>query len=216
MIKRISGAACAVVMAVAVTPVSADDHILYEGAVYTINAETHPPEFPVAAAVTDVEIPGSTVVVSTTGLGIEYTLSTSELIPGNAYTIWLIVFNVPQACSDPDTVRGLLCGDGDYLNATLWSIMYGAGAVADAEGDATFTGSRMVGDPDRLLLGPGLLNPNAEAHFIVRDHGPASDDPVMLESQTGTVNGGCTSGDPLGLLGLPGDYECFDPQATGA
>lgn len=155
---------------------------------------------------------------------VEFTLTTTEL-QRHAYTVWLIVYNFPQACTDPDTENGrdFRCGQGDMLNlAAGFSIMYGAGhevAVSQDRFD-TFTGSRDRLDPDGVLVGPGLVDPRgAEIHLIVRDHGPCPES--GCGNRTTTADGGCSNPHFGGILwpifGDPGDgdYECKEVQATG-
>ncbi|MGH9195227.1 MAG: hypothetical protein ACRD1T_05765 [Acidimicrobiia bacterium] len=73
-----------------------------------------------------------------------------------------------------------------------------------------------------VLIGPGLVNPGgavqdpqAEIHFVLRDHGK---DQNNVESETTTINGGCRpgSGIPMWELGWgePGNYACNDPQGN--
>jgi hypothetical protein len=151
---------------------------------------------------------------------VAFKLATRGLERRHAYTNWLFVYNFPQACIDPDAARGFRCGHGDFGNAAAgFSLMYGTGAVSTEAGKAVFAGERHALDMDRVLLGPGLLEPKgAEVHIMVRDHGPASKDPKMLEQQTGTVDGNCNNPamPPTGLWGEAGDYACQDVQTTGA
>lgn len=143
---------------------------------------------------------------------------TSDRPPGHAYTNWLLVWNFPELCIDPQPERDYACGPDDFLNvAAGFSLMWGTGAVTEST-THTFEGTREAFDPDGVLVGPGLVRPEgAEVHIIVRDHGPASGDPEVREDQTTTVDGGCNNGmlHPLEVWGAPGDYECRDPQATG-
>jgi hypothetical protein len=52
--------------------------------------------------------------------------------PGSAYTIWMINFNNPDACTHPSG-GDLLCGPGDDgpFNGTGFSVAWAAGGVAD-------------------------------------------------------------------------------------
>ena len=129
-----------------------------------------------------------------------------NLSPGHAYTVWAIVWNDPGNCGDPIPGTGSLCGEGDLGNVAagsgaFWSGMSG---VANAAGNLNLRG-HIHEDvaPGEVLFGELLTDAeNAEIHFIVRDHGPASDDPATLEAQLTTVGGGC------------GDFDCDDPQAS--
>lgn len=144
---------------------------------------------------------------------LEFDLATSGLNGGHAYTLWVAIFNHAEGCLFGDREKDTLCGDGDIANPLAFpSLMYGAGDVADADGNARFVGEILqredvdgiVSGPQDtehpVLFGPGLVNPrSAEIRMIVRDHGPSSDDP----RETATFNGGCE--DELG-----NDLDTFD------
>lgn len=148
---------------------------------------------------------------------VAFWLEGRHLGPRHAYTNWLSVYNFPEFCTDPDPDRGWRCGAGDFGNALAGhSVMWGTGGVSRPDGFGVFSGERRAFDPDGVLIGPGLIDPEgAEIHIIVRDHGPASDDPETREQQTTTLDGNCSNPHFAGLRGEPGDYECGDPMATG-
>lgn len=168
------------------------------------------------------QVPGAEAELDRHEDRVDFTLTTTEL-QQHAYTVWLIVYNFPEHCTDPDNEDGrdFRCGQGDMLNlAAGFSIMYGTGDEVQVTEDGfhTFEGSRSRFDPDGVLVGPGLVDPQgAEIHLLVRDHGPCPAD--GCGQRTTTVDGGCSNphfGGALRLLwGEPGDYECKDVQATG-
>ena len=149
--------------------------------------------------------------------GVNVTIHTTELGPGNAYTIWWIIFNNPDACVAS-------CAGSDLGNpAVEGSVMNATGRVADSDGNARFSAFLPVGfmhtNPSsgnlRQLLGPGLQNvKGAEIHIVVRCHGLAtgsdpSDNPV---EQISTLLGDCNA-----VLGQDGGMDilgCFDAQAA--
>jgi hypothetical protein len=135
-----------------------------------------------------------------------FRIRSRDLAPGNAYTVWAVVWNDPSECTDPIPGTGSLCGEGDLGNAAagstvMWS---GLGGVANAGGNLHLRGHLEEGDPPgEVFFGPGLTDAaHAEVHFIVRCHGPASDDPEVLEAQITTFDGACDT------------YECGDVQAS--
>lgn len=61
----------------------------------------------------------------------------------------------------------------------------------------------------QLVFGHSLHNPlGAEIHFALRDHGPASEAPELLEQPFTVGSGGCSN------FGGSGEYECADIQVA--
>jgi hypothetical protein len=149
-------------------------------------------------------IAGSTGTLTRTATGIETSVSTSNLSPGAAYTMWWVIFNNPEFCVDG-------CGGDDFSNSAVnASVFFADGKIIDPDGLGTFSSQIGIGElpnPNQVELGNGLFNPlTAEVWNVVRDHGPASSDPALLEAQLTTFNGGCslTPGD--------GGFPCRDEQ----
>jgi len=142
--------------------------------------------------------------------GVNLTVHTTALGPGNAYTIWWIIFNNPGACAPTG------CSGADFPQnggdpAVEASVMNATGRVADSDGNAWFTaflpGGFMHTNPAsgdvRQAFGPGLQNvKGAEIHVVVRCHGPWSGN----VEQISTLFGDCdNAASPSG---------CFDAQAA--
>ena len=147
-------------------------------------------------------VAGSTGTLTRTATGIASTVSTSNLSPGAAYTMWWVIFNNPEFC-----VGG--CDEEDFSNPTVnASVFFADGEVIGLNGLGNFSAQVGIGQlpsPNQVELGNGLLNPlTAEVWNVVRDHGPASSDPAQLT----TFNGGCTL--------TPGDglFRCRDEQSA--
>jgi hypothetical protein len=167
---------------------------------------------------------GSSRLVRTSN-GINFTLSTTDLTAGHAYTLWFVAFNKPEHCA-----VAYQCAPGDVVNdAAQPDMMYAAGTVVGGEGTATFAGRRSVGDRSGSLNLPvglpsyGLLDPRgAEIHLAVHDHGPKL--PAYLPDMIQTVDGGCTdAGIPVAGVASPwndhpfgrrGPNTCVTIQAT--
>jgi hypothetical protein len=135
---------------------------------------------------TDHSVPGSSVTLERDSDAVFFDGRARGLEPGFAYTIWAVVFNDPAACS-----AGCEGGDlGEPSASILWS---GFGGVANPAGKLDFAIVLVEGSPPgQVLFGPGLTDADqAEIHLIVRSHGPASDDPAVLEAQLSSVGGGC-------------------------
>ncbi len=104
--------------------------------------------------------------------------------------MWWVIFNNPEFC-----VGG--CGEDDFSNAAVnASVFFADGEVIGSNGLGNFSAQVGIGQlpsPNQVELGNGLFNPlTAEVWNVVRDHGPASSDPALLNAQLTTFNGGCT------------------------
>jgi len=111
--------------------------------------------------------------------GITVNFKTDGLIPGNAYTLWFVVF-------------------GDSPGPP--SSTHAAGHIVGGSGKGNFSGHLSVGDLfDNMNV---FNNPlTAEVHMALRTHGPAQSG--MIPEQTQTMDGGCTSGYPSGPFLYP-------------
>jgi len=136
-------------------------------------------------------IPGTGSILVRTKEGFGATLHTFGLVPGNAYTFWLGVFNNPKECATtPCTAADL--PNPDVQGVVLW----GSGQIAGEDGTADFGTFRAEGDSTgrEPSLGTAMALENAlkaEIHLVVRSHGPASANPVVLQAQLTRFNGGC-------------------------
>lgn len=144
-------------------------------------------------------------------------------LPAGVYTVWWVIFNNPEACSD-----GLCNGGPDFFNpAVEASVFYATGAIVEDEGDglgsARFVDVHHVGEyrgakavKDIIpIVDPGATidTKKAEVHNIIKYHGPVSGDAYTLHDQATTLLGSCADGmanavDTLGPFGI----QCFDPQ----
>ena len=144
--------------------------------------------------------------------GLATRVSTTDLVPNNAYTLWWTVYNYPENCTDG------ACGTDDVLltdadgaviitddglppvNLPQWeavgiSVLRADGMVADQSGNIVFNAHLPIGDVSEAMGGPGIVLPGtAEIHLVVRDHGPA--DPAILNDMLNTMNGGCEADFP--------------------
>jgi hypothetical protein len=139
--------------------------------------------------------------------------------PGHAHTLWYVIFNAPENCSDG------ACGDDDIfidpsdhsagfnaaqIAATHASVVWGnAGAVANPAGRLKLDGALGTGEvpdgPKQVVIGrgadgalvplgviTGLEDPDRAAIIVVlQDHGAAHDDPELLEAQLTAFQGAC-------------------------
>jgi len=155
-----------------------------------------------------VQVEGSSRVTRNNN-GVSATLHTSELVPGHAYTMWMVIFNEPAGCSGA-------CGGDDLFNAAaVVDVVYVAGNVVGDAGTSTFSGRRSAGDNSGSVFAavglpaPGLIDPfAAEVHLVVRDHGEAI--PGQVPAQINTFEGACTVESSFRLG--DGSYPCLDVQ----
>jgi hypothetical protein len=138
-------------------------------------------------------IEGASSTLRRTPNGVSWTFKTNGLQPGHAYTMWVVVFNNPEACVDG-------CGLDDlFREGAATTLAYGGGHVVGPSGEATFSGHLQVGDTSGFPLDSpfvGLPGQNlglvdaqkAEIHLVVRDHGEVI--PGQLHEQLHTFSGG--------------------------
>ena len=121
------------------------------------------------------------------------------LVPGDAHTVWWVIFNNPGFCGT--TPCGLADLGNPMVNAGLGNT---TGNVAKADGTAEF-GGRVTKDVvnDHQVLKPAMgafgdagpilvVDPaDAEVHFIVQTHGQGRGGKQLLGQLT-TVNTNCT------------------------
>jgi len=135
-------------------------------------------------------------------------------LPAGTYTVWWVIFNDPDNCDGP-------CDEGDMLNPDAGvSIFFADGGIVGRNRIANFRAHYADGDdrgePETQdVLGDGALDPSrAEAHMIIKYHGPPSADPDILWEQTHTLLGGCFDNANALDLGEPFGVQCFAPQAV--
>ncbi len=119
-------------------------------------------------------IEGTSSTIHRNKKGITVNFKTDGLIPGNAYTLWFVVFG--DAPGPPSSTHA-------------------AGHIVGGSGKGNFSGHLSLGDI--FDNGEVFNNPlTAEVHMALRTHGPAQ--PGMISDQIHTIDGGCTSGFPSG------------------
>jgi hypothetical protein len=141
-----------------------------------------------------VPVAGSSSTVVRNESGVSVRVHTQDLVPGDAYTLWLVAFNYPENCGTP-----YACGDPDIGNpAVAADVMYTTGRIIGSTGMGNFAGHRAIGDNSGSIFladGPlppaeGLLNPmGAEIHLVVHSHGPKLSE--YMPSMIQTFGGGC-------------------------
>ena len=145
--------------------------------------------------------------------GIRYRFDTTNLVAGNAYTLWVVVINDPSACDTTPCAVTQIMGDPAVDGQVTWG---GVGKVGRDNGTARFR-SRIEAGPllDGWLQVQGLDDPmGAEIGLVLNDHGP------IIRSLRGemlsTYRAGCADTSPFPPFfpataladGTPGPNTC--------
>lgn len=106
-----------------------------------------------------------------TATGATATMDLAEIRPRNAFTLWWVVFNNPEACSAnpcPPEAFG-----NEETGPSFFSA--GGGRVSDEFGHVRLEAGIAAGAaPEGVSAGDGLTAPStAEVQLVVRDHGSA-------------------------------------------
>ncbi|MFW6084083.1 MAG: hypothetical protein ACODAA_02615 [Gemmatimonadota bacterium] len=132
-------------------------------------------------------VPGASARLTRGKNGVNAWLQTNGLTSGNAYTLWVVVFNHPENCIEPNECRlaDVMAADP----AVAVDLIGTGGQVIGGDGRATFAGRVKVGELGER--GIGLLDAfEPEIHLVVRNHGPKLPGAAQLEE----FNGGCEPG----------------------
>jgi hypothetical protein len=128
-------------------------------------------------------VDGAWATLVRNGTGLSATFHTHGLPAREAFTLWMVAFNHPEACTHPIGTLSL-CGEEDLFDeATAAAVFRAGGHVVGSGGPATIAGSLKVGQTKDALTVPddggfvtpfGLLtNPmGAEVHLVLLRHGP--------------------------------------------
>ncbi|MDX1400699.1 MAG: hypothetical protein R3245_02155 [Kiloniellales bacterium] len=173
--------------------------------IYHKEVETHPSQGDIRV------IEGATAILSASEKGIFASISTKELVPGNAYTLWFVAINAPENCENSP------CKGSDVLKLsekTQSDVGYGDGLVAGPDGKGEFATFVPVGKLRQAWIGHGLQKPlSAEIHLVLHDHGPLLADKVS--TMIGSYRGGCRDESLPEIVpataksdGAPGPNDC--------
>lgn len=138
-------------------------------------------------------VEGASATLERGNNGISYEFNAKSLTPGNAYTLWLVVINNPEACAASP------CTGADIFQneATGSQVLYGGdGDVAGDSGELTLSGSLSEGAVEGWLENRSFEDAEtAQIHLVLNDHGPelAEFMPGMVE----TYRGGCSDDSPF-------------------
>lgn len=137
-------------------------------------------------------VAGASAALVRTDNGVSFRISTRELTPGNAYTLWLVVINNPAACAT------IPCAAGDIINnaGVDAQVRFATGTVAGASGRGTFAGAVQEGELSGWLPNRSFKDASsAEVHLVINDHGPML--PAFMPGMIHTYRGGCSDASPF-------------------
>ncbi len=164
------------------------------------------------------QVEGATATLRTDEKGARVKLNTGGLTPGDAVTLWWIIFNNPENCEGyPDSA----CTLNDLLGnpAGVGSeVTYADGNFVNQNGKIFFDGYLAKGETPILgWFGNGFTNPEgAEIHVVVHSHGQVIDG--LASEMISTFRAGCADDDfineshPAYGNGTPGPNQCVDLQ----
>jgi hypothetical protein len=180
--------------------------------------ETGSPVYTFPGAADPMLIEGASAHIVRTPNGVNFRVNTNSLMPGHAYTLWVVIFNEPGQChTAPD-----MCTPADLFHTGAKpDMLYGAGVVTGGSGMATLSGRTRVGDVSGSVQAPagllsyGLIDPfGAEFHLVVRDHGPVI--PEFMPDMIHSLAGGCTdAGLPAQGVSSPWNDYALSPEYGG-
>ena len=165
-------------------------------------------------------VAGSSGTATVRGHHATIRVKATGLVPGHAYTLWVVYFNDQKLCIDG-------CNGPDFA-AAGGGVIWGAGKVANHHGNATFTANLTTGDgagyvgdapPPPYAVTAFEAGLDNEFHVVVRSHGPQIDG--LVHEQLTTFGGGCEIGvgpkpEQIGDFPVPSaPGECGNVQLYG-
>ena len=142
--------------------------------------------------------------------GVLTVVKSNDLEPGEAVTLWWVLFNNPENCTDG-------CGSDDFRTESVRAdVMYADGEIIDNSGKRLFVSHRKIGDLSGSMASilfegeaRGIEDSfDTEVHAVLRTHGQVI--PGLEDAMTGTFNGGCQGFPPE--AGEPGPNTCANIQ----
>jgi hypothetical protein len=149
---------------------------------------------------------GGKSILTRTDTMVVATVEAANLVPGDAHTLWFVVFNAPGSCTDGECGEDdIFLPDGNLNEAGIIAAQIGignaTGNVAKANGTVEFGAvlRQGVNDDHQVLFpagfaGASLLTADpddAEVHVIVQTHGQARGG-SQLAMQLAYVEAACT------------------------
>ena len=132
-------------------------------------------------------IDGTRALLETGPSGASMHLTSKNLTPGNAVTIWFVALQNPHLCKKnpctPVEAMGMTEMDTVAVN--------GGGTIVPADGRIEVSAHLPAGDVPTNLFDTEFVSPeSAEYHLVIHDHGPLI--PELAADMLSSFRGGCT------------------------
>lgn len=132
-------------------------------------------------------VEGASASVFLTEEGAFARFDTTELIPGDVYTLWWVVINNPDACAEFTCTPPEVLGRSDELLSDLGQ----ADRIVPETEEGHFAAFLPVGELPDAWFGNGFTNPlGAHIHLVINHHGPLI--PEQAATMLNSYRGGCT------------------------
>lgn len=132
-------------------------------------------------------IAGTNALLVTGPDGASMHLTSRDLTPGHAVTIWFVALQKPELCvKNPCTPKEAM-GMPEMETVAV----NGGGTVVGADGTVEVSAHLPVGDVPTNLFETDFVAPEtAEYHLVIHDHGPLI--PELAPDMLSSFRGGCT------------------------
>lgn len=132
-------------------------------------------------------IEGTTALLVTRPEGAAMHLSSKDLTPGHAVTIWFVALQNPELCvKNPCTPKEAM-GMPEMETVAV----NGGGTVVGSDGIVEVSAYLPAGEVPTNLFDTDFVSPTtAEYHLVIHDHGPLI--PELASDMLSSFRGGCT------------------------
>ena len=132
-------------------------------------------------------IDGTTAILVTSQDGASMHLTSKDLTPGHAVTIWFVALQNPQLCVNNPCTPVEAMGMPEMETVAV----NGGGTVVPADGRIEVSAYLPTGPVPNSLFETDFVSPEtAEYHLVIHDHGPLI--PGIAADMLSSFRGGCT------------------------
>lgn len=132
-------------------------------------------------------IEGTTALLVTSPDGASMHLTSKDLTPGHAVTIWFVALQNPQLCDKNPCTPLEAMGMPEMETVAV----NGGGTVVPADGTIEISAHLPTGAVPTNLFETDFVSPmTAEYHLVIHDHGPLI--PALAADMLSSFRGGCT------------------------
>ncbi len=161
--------------------------LIAAASVATADVRTLPLSWTPPSGVTPGPVDGTTALLVTSPEGASMHLSTKDLTPGNAVTIWFVALQNPHLCEKNPCTPFEAMGMPEMETVAV----NGGGTVVPADGRIEVSAHLPTGTVPTNLFETDFVSPEtAEYHLVIHDHGPLI--PELAADMLSSFRGGCT------------------------